>query len=247
MEEKQSLSAAFQFRYMMSKLEPLSVISTKKLYSLLKITSPDERSRARAAFYRHVIGTPVFNNRIPEFTFGVKVQDELDGGVFLTLPGIRTTGLRENNSPQTIELAKAYLGKAYGDQVIKYWMQSAQRRSVDLAATGMKNARKRDLVCRLCHQLQEEYIPDPAEFSVCHLVDRKTVFWRHLVIVHKSLVGQMERPLFTDIGTTTFTKSIKEDKLHSDPRFMVLLCRAHDRMVRGSINQVAPLAQPTFL
>jgi hypothetical protein len=157
---------------------------------------------------------------------------QLNGeNVFLSLPGVPCKDLKNDILSETRrEAIITSFRNKYGEETINYWVQSAQYRSVSIAASGMRKARKRDNnTCKICKHLGRE---SDQPVSACHLVSRKSLFWEALEIVDKLKCG-----IFSNDAVIELKNRLVENELHSGTKFIITLCREHDGLVQKAIGE----------
>lgn len=205
--------------------DPLTVVTLNELYDVFPKTP---HGRIIATLHRLCLGTVVSGkNRRSSY---YAIQMELDSGkVFLSLPGLSADHLEyEILEEAKIEGIINMLMGHYGEQTIQYWAKSAQYRSVTLSK-GMRTARQRNGgSCVLCNAEGKV----SGRTSACHLISRKSVFWKALGEVH-NLTGN----IFSDESVSELKKKIRKDDAHSSHKFIVTLCNEHDKQMRNTIRQ----------
>jgi hypothetical protein len=208
----------------------LTAISLKEIYEELKTTAKGSQVQVRAAFYSMFAGAPVSERDRPSDYYAIRLT--LGGkGKYLSLPGVSSQALHnvfmsEERRKKVIEAFK----KKYGEGTINYWVSSAQYRSVAIAATAMKKARKRDgNSCVICKFLGTD-TERPARAH--HLISRKSVFWAALLEVEKT-----KGDIFKDNAVFDLKRRIQECKDHNDSRFIAMLCSGHDKCVQDVLGE----------
>lgn len=214
----------------LKQLDPLAVVTLESLYTLPSIVV-EQRHSVRAAIYGLCAGTPVSERNKPSVYYGVRLKLENGKQVILSLPGIpREDLLNDHESDTKTERIIKRLQETYGVETINYWGKSAQRRSVDQAGKGMRKAKARDNnVCLLC---KHEEVDKQESVSACHIISRKTLFWKAIDEVEK-IIGK----LFTEEATKLLQTKLKDNKLHSDSKYIVTLCQTHDKMLQNALKQ----------
>lgn len=213
----------------LKQLKPLTVVTLVDLYSLPSITV-EQRHSVRAAIYGLCAGTPVSERSKPSIYYGVRLKLENGKQFILSLPGIPREDLLNDHESNTITCRIIErLQKKYGVETINYWGKSAQRRSVDQASKGMRKAKTRDnKSCLLCkHEGIEGKL-----VSACHIISRKTLFWKAIDEVEK-VTGK----LFTEEATQLLQKKLKDDELHSSSKYIVTLCNEHNKVLLSALKQ----------
>jgi hypothetical protein len=231
-------------RIYLSELAPLTVVTLDRLYEM----ADDEEKRAavRTALYRHAIGTPVAERHTPSSYYAIRLpiqysEHHPEEEIFLSLPGIpREQILLDTPSNQAIEEIILRLKNKYGPETMDYWGDAAQYRTVDQARPAMRRARKRDRTCCLC-QVADEFrrkvgLPPLGSRRVraSHIVSRKAIFW--------TIVDKIDREgysVFSDEGVIRLKESLMAEPLHSDERFIILLCNEHDKLLLASLRSEA--------
>jgi len=219
-----------QIKDYLGELEPLAVVTLEQLYQLPGITAA-ERPSVRAAIYGLCAGTPVSESNKPSTYYGIRLKLRNGMQVILSLPGIpRDMLMKDHASNETNEQIIKRLQKRYGVEAINYWGKSAQHRSVVQAAKGMKTAKSRDLNrCKLCEQ---EGASDQKNVSACHIISRKTLFWKSLDEVEK-----INNTIFSEKATLQLQEKLKNDELHSSSKYIVTLCCEHNKMLLQALQQ----------
>lgn len=218
-------STTDELRDFLQNKAPLTVVTLNQLYGAFPETP---RGRIISTLHRLCLGTVVSGKNRRSSYYAIKM--ELDSGrVFLSLPGLSADHLEY----EILEEAKIdgiinMLMGHYGEQTIQYWAKSAQYRSVTLSK-GMRTARQRNGgSCALCNA--EGKVSERT--SACHLISRKSVFWKALGEVH-CLTGN----IFSDEAVGLLKKKIREDDAHSSHKFIVTLCNEHDKQMRNTLRQ----------
>jgi len=220
--------------------KPLSVVTLNELYMQLPSANRDS---IRAALHGVSIGTPVSERNRPSVFYAIRLQLAKQE-VFLSLPGVPSNDLRKDIlSIEKTNGVISRLQNKYGKEVIDYWVLSAQHRSVVQAASGMRQAKKRDRnACLLC--THEDRISDKP-VSACHLISRRTLFWAALDDVER-----IKGSIFTVEAVEMLKSRLKDNELHSSSKYIVTLCPEHDNylqevlsgsIVRGNTNVELPL------
>lgn len=209
---------------------PLTVVTLDDLYGLPGITV-GQRSSVRAAIYGLCAGTPVSERSKPSSYYGIRLKLNSGKQVILSLPGLpREDLLCDHESDNTTDRVIQRLQTQYGIETINYWVKSAQHRSVVQAAKGMKTAKSRDHnECKLC---KHEENPNPEPVSACHIISRKALFWKTLDTVEK-----VNNDIFSEKATVQIQEMLKNTELHSDAKFIVTLCREHNKMLLQALKQ----------
>jgi hypothetical protein len=226
-------------------MKPLTAVTMADLYESCKGLE-DDRPAIRAALYRKIANTPVSRSRPPKAFFGIRLDitpdDDSDESIVLSLPGIPVMRLSYDGKDSTrVSQIKARAVKRYGEETVKYWLQSAQRRSVDIARTGMKKAKARsEGECPVCARIGEGAANSLGiagkrqRITACHVVSRMAAFW---LAIEKVLDSEID--LFTDKGTLEVKAILKNDMYHSDPDFIIGLCSDHDKLLRKCLGDAA--------
>lgn len=213
----------------LKQLKPLTVVTLADLYNLPSITA-EQRHSVRAAIYGLCAGTPVSERSKPSIYYGVRLKLENGKQFILSLPGIpREDLLNDHESNTTTGRIIERLQKKYGVETINYWGKSAQRRSVDQASKGMRAAKTRDQKCLLC---KHEGVEKSEKVSACHIISRKTLFWKAIDEVEK-VTGK----LFTEEATKLLQKKLQESELHSNSKYIVTLCHEHNKVLLNVLKQ----------
>lgn len=204
---------------------PLTVVTLHELYDVFPDNS---HSEIISTMHRLCLGTVVSGKNRRSTYYAIQMP--LDTGqVFLSLPGISADHL-ENDIlyAAKIEGIIDRLKGHYGEQTIRYWAKSAQYRSVTLSK-GMRSARQRDnRGCVLCTVEGKT----SKRASSCHMVSRKSVFWKTLDEVHQSTGN-----IFSDASVVMLKEKIRADDAHSSNKFIVTLCNAHDKLLQKTIRE----------
>ena len=204
---------------------PLSLFTLDDLYPIF---TPEQSNSVRAALYGLSVNTPVSERNCPSKYYAIRLKLG-DNEVFLSLPGVPSEDLKKDLlSKNRTEEKIAGLQKKYGKETIDYWVQSAQHRSVVLAASGMRAAKKRDdKTCLLCGL---EGNNNMRSVSACHIISRKTLFWEAL-----DEVERLKGNIFTDDAVNLLKTKIKDDDRHSGLEFIVTLCLEHDNLLKDAL------------
>lgn len=219
-----------QIRDYLSKMNPLEAVTLQKIYADLKFT-PEQQASVRAAIYGLCAGTPVSSRNKPTVYYGIRLKLKNSGQIILSLPGLPREDLANDTThePEISRIIKRLQDK-YGIEVVNYWVKSAQRRSVDLASKSMREAKVRDEnVCRLCAL---DGVDTQTSVSACHIISRKTLFWKAIDEVEKS-TGE----LFSAKATVLLQEQLKSNKLHSDPKYIITLCNEHNKVLLTALKQ----------
>jgi hypothetical protein len=222
-------SVRSQIRDYLGEKAPLTAVTLDELYKLPLITE-EQRHSVRAAIYGLCAGTPVSECNKPTIYYGIRLKLNNEKQVILSLPGIPREDLQNDHKSNTkTERIIQGFQKKYGVETINYWGKSAQRRSVDQAGKGMKTAKKRDnnscLLCNIAENISQEPV------SACHIISRKTLFWAVLDEVEKR-----KGNIFSEEATSLLLSKLKNDELHSDPKYIVTLCLAHNNMLLKALS-----------
>ena len=225
----------------LAKLPPLSVITLDDLYRQI---SPDNCPAIRAALYRSALGTPVATRSHQKLYHAIRLELSLDNTglsqpVFLSLPGVPREAIEHDASKSYTQEIEHGLAKTFSRKVVDYWFRAAQYRSVDLIRKSIREAKERTGgVCQLClvvNELRTKRHLSPLQpsrcIAACHVISRKTVFWRHL----KKTVH--EENIFSPAGVSSLISALKNDPLHSSPDYMLGLCDTHDSMLLRSLSR----------
>ncbi|WP_224981297.1 hypothetical protein [Geomonas agri] len=228
-EEKPRRKMATLVKEYLKKKRPLTVVKLTDVYTLAH--NKKEQDSIRAALHRVSVGTAVFKNSTPSTSYAVRLCLLNNEEVFLSLPGVPTRELRTEKAEKqyTKEIFKRFAEK-YGAETIKYWVQSAQHRSVVQAACGMRHAKKRD--GRNCILCEVEGIADGRDVFACHVVSRKVLFWEAI-----EEVENIKKTIFTDEAVLLLRKKLKNSPRHSDSEYIVTLCREHDNLLANTISE----------
>lgn len=93
----------------------------------------------------------------------------------------------------------------------------------------MRTAKTRDdNACILC-KMDGGGIQNPV--SACHIISRKTLFWKALYEVDRITNG-----IFSEKATILLLEKLKFNDLHSNPRYIVTLCREHNKMLLKTLS-----------
>ena len=205
--------------------KPLSVVTFQELYDVF----PDiPHGRIISTMHRLCLGTVVSGKNRRSTYYAIQMT-LATGKVFLSLPGISAEHLEYDILNEArVEGIINTLKKHYGEQTIRYWAKSAQYRSVTLSK-GMGTARQRDDgICVLC-KVEGEV---SKRASACHMISRKSVFWKALDEVHQSIGN-----IFSDESVILLKEKIRANDAHSSHKFIVYLCTAHDKQLLNTIRQ----------
>lgn len=219
-----------QIRDYLSKMNPLTAVTLQEIYASLKFSS-EQQAGVRAAIYGLCAGTPVSSRNKPTVYYGIRLKLKNSGQIILSLPGLPREDLANDTThePEISRIIKRLQDK-YGIEVVNYWLKSAQRRSVDLASKSMREAKVRDKNgCKLCAL---DGVDTQESVSACHIISRKTLFWRAIDEVEKA-VGE----LFSEKATVLLRERLKSDKLHSNSNYIVTLCNEHNKVLLTALKQ----------
>lgn len=219
-----------KIRDYLSKMDPLNVVTLQEIYASLQL-KPEQQASVRAAIYGLCAGTPVSTRNKPSVYYGIRLKLKGTNQIILSLPGIPREDLVNDTTleSETAQIIKRLQVK-YGVEVVNYWLKSAQKRSVDQASKGMREAKDRDKnICLLCTL---EGVNTQASVSACHIISRKTLFWKTIDEVEKT-VGE----LFSGKATKLLLEKLKENNLHSNSRYIVTLCNEHNKVLLNALKQ----------
>lgn len=236
-------------RYLES-LPILTIIDRQVMLQTLGLVNED-RAKAFSALEYYTANTGVSNRddgrSRPKHYYAIKMPlsyaiDLEPATLYLSLTGIPRQLLSDMTADDYVDQIMIKLQTKYGTATIKYWCGSAQYRSVDFGRKGMELAKLRDGTCRLCstadHICQVKGVQSvwttPKKITACHIVSRKTVFWTVL-----SEIDTEFQSIFTDQATIEFTKRMKQNKWHSDSRYIVGLCQEHDAILQAVLTDAA--------
>lgn len=215
----------------LKELEPMTLVSLKDLYDRLGTAGNIKTSATvRAALYGISVGCKVSESGPPSQYYAIKLKLNGDD-VFLSLPGVPSKDLKNDilSEKKREDIINSFR-KKYGEEVINYWVQSAQYRSVSIAASGMRAAKKHDnKTCIICKHL-DRVSDQPVR--ACHLVSRKSLFWEVLEIVDK-----LKKGIFSSEAVIELKKRLAENELHSGTKFIVTLCKEHDELVQDTLGK----------
>lgn len=219
-------SVRARVRDSLEKKAPLSCVILNDLYQQF---IPEQYHSVRAALYGLSVNTPVSERNCPSKYYAIRLNLS-DKEIFLSLPGVPSQDLKnDSGSKEKTKRIMNVLQSKYGNETVDYWVQSAQHRSVVLAANGMRTAKKRDnKTCLLC-TIEGHESNQPV--SACHIVSRKTLFWAALDEVDK-----IKGTIFSNEAVRALKEKIKKSELHSNPDFIVTLCLEHDRLVQSALS-----------
>lgn len=210
----------------LANIAPLSPVTLDNLYPQF---AQEQSHSVRAALYGLSVGTPVSERNCPSKYYAIRLNLS-DKEIFLSLPGVASNDLKKDIiSKERTENIIEGLQSKYGKESIDYWVQSAQHRSVVLAAPGMRIAKKRDnKTCLLCKIEGRE---TTQAVSACHIVSRKTLFWAAL-----DEVDRFMGTIFSDVAVCALKEKLKTSELHSNPKYIVTLCCEHDRTLQTALT-----------
>jgi hypothetical protein len=219
----------------LAQLDPLSVITLDDLYRAINVGN---QAAIRAALYACAIGTPVAARAHPNTYFAIRLNLPLDNSdmheeVFLSLPAIPRTLIERDASDRDIIEIQKKLSERYSAEVVDYWFKAAQYRSVDLIRKSMNEAKERTHgACTLCQTVNVlrtkrrlPLIPHSSRIQACHVISRRSVFWN---VLSKVATGH---EIFSPKGVEALTSSLRNNDYHSNSRFMIGLCRFHDKLL----------------
>ncbi|MBI5653563.1 MAG: hypothetical protein HZC40_24410 [Chloroflexi bacterium] len=226
---------------------PMTVVKLDDLYRIVA-TSERERHAARAALYHQAAGNPVSERNNPSVYYAIrltlKYSDNKAEDIYLSLPGIpRDRILQDIALTGTVDNIITQLKQKYGAEVIEYWGNVAQYRTVDQARKGMNVAKNRDRgICQLCNVTNglrkndglHRIKPNPVQAS--HIVSRRATFWTVLDLVEKA-----GHSIFLNEGVILIKQKLKDDPFHSDEQFIITLCSEHNSLLIQSLRESAAL------
>ncbi|WP_224961246.1 hypothetical protein [Geomonas subterranea] len=222
-----------QLLWHLEKLPPLSPITLTELYKLPFVPQGKEHA-VRAALYGVCVGRTVSVRQKPKKFYGIRLELHSGKEVVLSLPGLprEALNLDHGHGGEVNRIIKR-LEKGYGKMTIGFWVKSSQRRSVEQAASAMRKAKARDIkACRLC---EVEGQTEPRRVRACHLVSRRSSFWRILDEVERT-----KGAIFTDDVSLLLDKRLRELEVHSDSNFIVTLCKEHDDLLLATLARAFP-------
>jgi len=157
--------------------------------------------------------------------------------VYLAVPEIARSLIGPDASALT-GIYQARCAALLGHTVVSFWLKQVQLQCVSVAASAMRKVRRREEdQCKLCAYVRNlgatgvDGVPLNQRLAVSHLARRSDAFWR---VLHATMENHPTDPgwLFSEEGTRALWAALKSDSLHCDPKYMVLLCRYHDRAVQ---------------
>lgn len=226
------MSVAEHVTAKLASLLPFTRVTPASLYAALP--GMDQPS-IRAALYREALGSPVNRREPPARIHAIRLVVNLPTGerdaLWFSLAGLpRQAVYLDVAGEAAIAGIQGRLKLKYGTATIDYWGSAAQRRSVDIVNRHVPSASASG--CRVCVELGVS----GSVASRCHLVSRRTLFWRALDDVEKQ-----HGSVFSDNATHALVKRLEEDPLHSHPQFVVALCREHNSLVLDVLEgEIAP-------
>lgn len=224
-------TVAEQVREFLRNRQPLKEFTLADVYSALCVTTRAMQGTVRAALYSMCIGKKVSERGLDTEIYAFSISGSTPTK-FRPLPGIPRRYLLDDQSQrQIVEGIKRKLESCYPRPVIDYWLGSAQKRSVDQAAPAMRHSR-RNGVCLMCSN---------SVVHASHIVSRNLVFWGCVEQLFDKGID-----LFSSKGTSELKALLRENKLHSDPRFIFPLCKAHNTEMLANLRDALaapPLAE----
>lgn len=232
-------NASARVRQYLKAQPPLTIITLQDLYANLAEDS-SENAAIRTGLYRQSVDTPVSRLHLPSYYYAIRLElQEIEPGfeVFLSLRGIP----RERLSAEVKAIADeiiARLQQHYGKNAISFWGRAAQRRSVDQARAGMKQAKDRDEFCRLCltvnnlRQARGSTLLKPQTGFACHVLSRRASFWALLDTVHHETGN-----IFSDESTYKLKERLTADPFHSHSDHIIRLCHQHNAILLAALKR----------
>ena len=225
---------------------PLTLIDRRKLLAKIHATSPSEKVSATSALDYYTANTGVSKRgkgrSRPKYFYAIRIslpyeQTMPPAPVYLSIPGVPRELLNPQVAETQVEDIISHLQTEYGKETVDYWCRSAQRRSVDF----VKPAKIPCEACQLCkvadELCQQKVVTSrwrtKRKITACHIVARKTVFWTTLAEIFSDKIN-----IFSEEGTTAIRRRLKENPWHSDPSYILTLCKEHDDL----LNQVLKTA-----
>ena len=209
-----------------------------------------DQNAVRAAFYDRILNTPVSRRHgrrkiEHQVYYGIRYPIDESQDVYLSFPGITRADIKADDDDRGAAIKQELLGPSggYGEETLSYWVSHAQARSV-VQSPGMARVRKRGRACRLCGVLGDSLQREGSTEQIgntlraSHLVSRKSLFWRILREVHgRYPLSQTPLGIFSPEATQELRTRLKEDPLHSDSRYIIMLCTFHDRKLQGALRE----------
>jgi hypothetical protein len=132
-------SVRARVRDYLEKKAPLSCVTLNDLYQQF---IPEQFNSVRAALYGLSVGTPVSERNCPSKYYAIRLNLS-DKEIFLSLPGVPSEDMKNDiGSKEKTKRIMNRLQSKYGNETVDYWVQSAQHRSVVLAANGDENSKE---------------------------------------------------------------------------------------------------------
>jgi len=205
---------------------PCSIVKLSESYKI-----DDNQNTVRAAVYSHTANTPVFSNRKGRIAYGLRIVAD-DTELIITLPGLRIEWIALDYNKSYRDAVKASLDDRSGPYARKLLFESLQKRSVDLIAKQMRDTRvKHNGYCKICLKMEEK---ECGKARSSHLISRAIVFWVSIdTIVHTNLNPLSEEAL------RLLKLAIELNPYHSNPNYMIPLCRKHDKAVIDALKKVS--------
>ncbi len=227
--------------------KPLLGLINRKDLQRAAAVNEKEREIVNNYLYRISIGTPGAKNSPPEMFYAIRLS--LDFGadqpedVYLSLPGIPYDIIKlEDPKSQAVVDLKQKLAEKLGKAPVKYWLEAAQDRTIEIAREAMERARQRDngkcVLCTLVDHLRKAngMITPQAKagrLTASHIIRRKSVFWKEVDET------QQKYHLFSTEGTEALINALKLNPFLSESDYIVILCTAHDGLITHTIKDFA--------
>ena len=74
-------------------------------------------------------------------------------------------------------------------------------------------------------------LPETARIQACHVVSIRSAFWSTAVRVAET------HDIFSPEGVKALKTELLDDEFHGSPRFMIGLCRKHDKLVPSILKK----------
>ena len=239
------ISTAESVRNYLMAQEPLSILTLDELYQVI---GSNKKDSIRAALYACTLGTPVSKKAKPKKYYAIRLDILLDEStklseeIIFTLPGIPRDLIENDASTEYVKQIKQNIinNHLLSKEVVDYWLRSAQYRSVDLIQKNMNKAKERGggecVLCSKVNNLRQtkglSALPKPMKIFACHIISRNSLFWK---IIEEILNKGFN--LFSKVGVEELKTNLLKNDYHSHDRFMIGLCKKHDKLLQTQLKK----------
>lgn len=250
-----SLTVADQVRQHLKSQEPLTPTSTRAIHDTLVAENGQPLYHTlREAVQKVSLGSKTSERRNTQTFFAVYLTlaelENVDrqGSLILTLPGVHRDFVRFM-ATRHIESVKERFAAVYGAETVSYWLSSTQLYSGALIKASQKKAvvNRDGGRCRVCSYVESAFkrrgVAVPANLSwlfappekprICHIISRRALFWFELERVRFSY----NLDIFSKEGVVMLRDALANNPMHSDPAYMVFLCRRHDNLLQRALKE----------